>query len=407
MNILMVSSSLPYPPNDGERSTLLNLLKELAQRHRISILSFIDQPDLEKHKEEVEQYCDKVCTLLAEQECSSMKKVLYHLSMYPYSVVRKYSKAMEELVRKSIQTEHYDVVHFGGVGVLPYGLRIQTTPRVAFVHDAVALYYYRNMCAEKRLVKKGFYLIEYQKMKRYERTVYQMFDRCMVVSERDKAALQQHCANAKISVVPIGVDADYFSAAKGGEDFPSLLFSGNMDYPPNVHAVMWFEQRVLRLVKQKYPDIKFYIVGRNPSKELGYLRKDEHIIITGYVEDIRAYFDKATVFVCPMISGTGMKIKLLEAMSMGKAIVASTLSLEGIAAVKGRSCLVAADTAEEFYNGIVKVIEKKNYRKKLERMARKCVMENYRWKDSAELLENIYAEVVDNFMVNGRCGLGN
>lgn len=397
MKILIVSNSLPYPPHDGETLRLFNLLKHLSDEHEISMLTFLDHPDSAKYKEQVNPYCANLSTLLTKQNYTIFNKFIYHLSLYPYSVVKKYSKLMKELVKATIEKNNYNIIHFDGIGMLPYGLSIQAIPKIAFAADAVSLYFLRNIAIEKRLYKKFLYLIEFIKMKQYEKNLYQMFQRCVIVSETDKTALQQHCPNAKLSVVPNGVDTDYFNPTHIGEDFPSILFSGNMDYPPNVRAVLWFVQKVLPLLKKDIPDVKFYIVGRNPSRELDHLRNDKQIIITGFVDDIRPYLDRATVFVCPMISGAGIKNKLLEAMSMEKAIIASSLSLQGIPGVKYNQCILMADKPMEFYEGIVSLLRNPGSRHELGITARKFVMDNYSWEHSAKLLENIYTEAICDF----------
>jgi glycosyltransferase involved in cell wall biosynthesis len=284
--------------------------------------------------------------------------------------------------------------------MLPYGLSIQTIPRVAFVLDAVSLYFRRNLKSEKNLSKKISYFNEFVKMRMYEKRIYNRFERCVVVSKIDKIALQRHCSGAKISVMPVGVDTEYFNATPEREDFPSLLFSGNMDFPPNVHAVLWFVKKVWPDVKKSCPNIKLYIAGRNPSTALNHLRNDSQIIITGFVEDIRPYFDRATIYVCPMVSGAGMKDKLLEAMAMRKAIVASPLSIQGIPDVEEKKCVVIAKDNDEFAGSIIKLLKSPAYREGLESNARNFVKENYSWKNSTKILEQVYEQAIYEFKKN-------
>lgn len=397
MKILIVSNSLPFPPYDGNKLTLYNLLKTISAHHNIDLVSFLDHPDSAIHKGIVNQYCDNISTVLAKQEHSILSKVFYHLLPYPYAVAKKRSGEMDKLIKSKIRSKQYDIIHFNNFEMLPYGLGIQGIPKVAYVIDAVSLYFRRNFVTEKRLIKKFSCFIEFVKMRWYERNNYGKFERCVVVSETDKIALQQSCPDARIGVIPNGIDTEYFMPTHAKEVSPSLLFSGNMDFPPNVHAVLWFANKVLPKVREVFPNIKFYIVGRNPSSEIEHLKYDENIIVTGFVKDIRPYFDQATIYVCPMVSGAGIKTKLLEAMAMEKPIVASSLSIQGIPDAEDKNCLLTANTVSEFSDRIADLMNSNIYRQELGLQARKFVLNNYSWKMSADLLEKIYWEAIREF----------
>lgn len=400
MKILIISNSLPYPPYDGSRLILFNLLKHLSSRHQIDLITFLDQPEHSAYENKISRFCDNLYTISAKQQHTLFDKAFYYLSLWPYIVVKKFSKVMNEMVKQRVQKDKYDVIHFDGLGMLPYGLDIRTVPKIAFVIDAVSLYFRRNIIREKQFRKKLLYLIEFLKMKRYEKTIYKQFEKCIVVSDVDKIALEAHCTNCRINVIPNGIDIEYFKPAYGQEDSPSLLFTGNMDFPPNVHAIVWFVQKVFPKIQKVFPDIKLYIVGRNPSPDLSELKTGNGIIITGFVEDIRPYFDRATVYVCPMVSGTGIKNKLLEAGAMGKAIVATSLSIQGIPGIEKERCLMIADNASQFSDRIIELLRNRNHRRKFELDSRKFVTQNHSWSNSVDLMEQIYKEAVFDFSAN-------
>jgi len=399
MNILIISNALPFPPHDGDRLTLYNLIKNLSDSHGIDLLTLLDHPNLGVYTENVGRYCDDLVAVPAKQNYPVYSKMYYHLSLFPYIVVKKYSIQMAKLVENKIRKNEYDIIHFHNFGMLPYGLNIRSLPKIAYVIDAVSLYFRRNYYNEKNLIKKFSYLIELVKMNRYEKKIYPRFDRCVVVSETDKLALQQNCPAANIITIPNGVDTEYFNSTSQSEegDYLSLLFSGNMNYPPNVHAVLWFVENVWPRVKVFFPRLKLYIVGRNPSPSLERLKADKHIIITGYVEDIRPYFDRASIYICPMISGTGIKTKLLEAMAMRKPIIASSLSLQGIPDSKDNDCLLISDTPSDFSEKVIGLLENHNYRQNLGMAARHFVSDLYSWKNSAKMLEQTYKDAIDGF----------
>lgn len=400
MDVLIVSNSFPYPPYDGSKLALFNLIKNLAPRHDIDLIAFFDQQELAVNEEKIVKYCKNCDIVLSKERYSKFEKALFNLSWRPYIVVKKFSKRMNELVKVRISNKHYDIIHFDGFGMLPYGLSIDKIPRIAFVLDAVSLYFRRNIFTEKKLNKKLSYLSEFLKMKMYEKRLYDKFERCVVVSKVDKSALQRNCPGARISVVPVGVDTKYYAPTPGRERFPSILFSGNMDFPPNVHAVLWFVQNVWPSLKEKCSNLKFYIAGRNPSPAITRLRDDKQIKITGFVEDIRPFFDRTTVYVCPMISGAGMKNKLLEAMAMKKAIVASPLSIQGISDVEKENCLIIAKDPNEFTEQVFRLLENHDHRRQLESNARTFVKDNYSWKTSADKLAQVYQRTIYEYKID-------
>jgi len=397
MKILIISNALPFPLHDGDRLILFNLLKNLSVSHQIDLVTFFDQSDQEIYKEKVSQYCNSLVTLSAKQHYSPFFKAFCHMSLYPYTVVKKFSKRMAELVKDMVKKNKYDIIHFHHLEMLPYGLNINSLPKIAYVIDAVSLYFRRNYYTEKRLSKKFLYFLEFAKMRRYEKRNYPRFDRCVVVSETDKLALQRDCPDIKIVTVTNGVDTEYFNSTSQREEYPGLLFSGNMDYPPNVHAAFWFTENVWPKVKAVFPNVKLYIVGRNPSPALDRIKKDNRIVITGYVEDIRPYFEKANIYVCPMLSGTGIKNKLLEAMAMGKAIIASSLSLQGIPDCKDKDCLMISDTPSDFSEKVIELLKNHNYRQQLGMGARQFVLGQYSWKSRVKVLEQTYRDAIDEF----------
>jgi len=397
VNILIISNSLPFPPHDGSRLALLNLLRNFSSSNRIDLITLIDDAHSESDIEMVAPLCSNLTTVEAKTRNNILNKVICNLSADPYNIVWRYSRDMALSLRHRLKEKRYDVLTFYGVSSAQYGIAIQGIPKIAYEIDAGSLYFRRNFYHETSLHRKLFYLSEHLKNMRYERRIYPNFDRCIVVSEIDKAALLKVCPTAKIDVIPNGIDTDYFRPDHR-EEFPLLLFSGNMDYPPNIHAALWFYRKVFSTVAKEFPGVRLCLAGRNPSKKLDFLRKDHRIIITGFVEDIRPWFDKASLCVCPMVSGTGIKNKILEAMAMEKAIAATSLSLDGIPGPL--DFVLNADTPEEFSKLIIKALRNSALRKNLGKLGREFVLKNHKWQSSAERLENIYAEIGCNSISN-------
>jgi len=394
VNVLIVSNALPYPPHDGSRLILFNLLKNFSPSTCIDLIALVDASHSTRHAEMVTRFCDSLTTVPATNRNRMIDKFVSNLSIDPYSVVWRYSSQMALHLRHKLTQKKYDVINLFGVSSSLYGLPIRDVPKLAYEIDAGSLYFRRNFFREKVVYKKLFYLIEYQKMKRYERKVYPKFDRCVVVSQVDKTAILRVCPSAKIDVIPNGIDTDYFRPSHK-EQFPLILFSGNMDYPPNIHAVLWFYHNVFSAISKEFPDVRLCLVGRNPSRQFDPLRKDHRVIITGFVKDIRRWFDKASVYVCPMISGVGTKNKMLEAMAMEKALVTTSLTMGSVPGVA--DCVLRADSPSEFSDAILMLLKDNCLRKELGKRGRRFVLKYNNWKNSAERLEQIYFDITNNF----------
>jgi len=230
-------------------------------------------------------------------------------------------------------------------------------------------------------------------VKRYETEIARWFDRVTMVSSLDRDHLLSINDSVPISIVPMGVDLEYFQPDHK-EDGPNLLFTGIMRYFPNCDAVTYFYHEIFPLVKKAVPNAKFYIVGNSPTKKLMKLMADDDVIVTGRVEDVRPYFDRSTVFVCPLRSGSGMQTKLLEAMAMEVPIVTTSLGFEALDAVAGRDMIVA-DDAEKFAQEVIRLLKDRELRQSMTQKARKLVEEKYGWPAVIRQLNMVYEDIME------------
>lgn len=176
------------------------------------------------------------------------------------------------------------------------------------------------------------------------------------------------------------------------EELQSLIFTGSMSYPPNVHAVLFFFEMIYPLIKQQIPEVKFYVVGNNPSKGILRLRSSD-IIITGFVEDIRPYIAKASVVIVPIISDDGgFKIKVLEAMAMGKPIVSTSLGAKGIDVSDGENIIIAGNP-KEFADRVIELLNNEQQRKRIGANARRLIEEKYSWEKMTDMLNDAFQEI--------------
>ena len=245
-------------------------------------------------------------------------------------------------------------------------------------------------------------LIQWQKLRRYEARVCRAFDRVVAVSPADAQALQRLVPGLEVTVVLNGVDTECYNdqflmtndqARIGHWDLVighwSLVFTGKMDFRPNVDAVLWFCQEILPSIRRERPSVRFTIVGRDPHPRVLALARDPQVTVTGYVEDVRPYIAGAAVYVVPLRMGGGTRLKVLEAMAMGQAIVSTTLGCEGVVLTPGREAALA-DTAQEFAWRVVELLGDEGRRRSMGQQARRLVEARYDWRAIVPRLEQVY-----------------
>ena len=234
---------------------------------------------------------------------------------------------------------------------------------------------------------------EAARVRRFEASEYRRFGRVVVVSEADRAALREVDPMLAVSVIPNGVDARQFAPAPSSvRDSSRIVFTGVMSYAPNVLAADFLAREVFPLVRAARPDARLAIVGRAPAPRVRALAELRGVEVTGEVEDLRPWLGASGVYVCPMISGTGIKNKLLEAMACGAACVATPLALQGLRVTAGRELLVGT-TAQELAHGLLRVLGDDACRERLGHAARRYVLREHDWGSVAHAYQDVYREL--------------
>jgi glycosyltransferase involved in cell wall biosynthesis len=220
------------------------------------------------------------------------------------------------------------------------------------------------------------------------------FDRCLVISETDQRELDPDDRLDNIRLNPHGIDPNKFAPAEDAVKEPgALIFSGKMDYDPNVDAAVYFCKDIFPLIKRKRPDAKVYIVGINPKPPVAALARDPSVIVTGFVPDMRPYMDRAQVALDPLRIGAGLQNKVLENMSMGLPLVMTTVANEGIRAKDGRDALIA-DAPQLFADHVVRLLDDEPLRRQFGAAARDFVVDGWSWEKHFDDLEQIFDELV-------------
>lgn len=397
MNILMVCHRLPFPLTTSAFSfRVLHGVKFLHEKHghNITIVGFRYKDDPE---DGLEEYCDKIIAVTLPK--STKKRILYYLLNYLIglplgSFIRgsifdhTFSWKLQREVNRLIK-EEYDAIFVAHPYMLPYvsHARIPKILELWAVSQAMR----EGYRYEKRVVPKLYRLLGYLSIKKYEKS-YEKFDVCVVPSEQERELLSAIVPHLNIAVIPFGVDTD-FKSDEFEQDFPSLIFHGSMSSIYNERSALYLYNEIYPRIKEKVQNIKLYIVGRDPSKELLKLVEDNSVIVTGYVEDIRHYLACVSVVTLP-VHGYGIKTRILEAMAIGKPVITSFEGIHGIDVTPGENIIIANDP-EEFARRVIELLNDEKLRKKIGANAKKLMEEEYSWEKMTDKLNEVFQKVVN------------
>lgn len=393
MRILFLAPRLPYPADTGGKIRTLNILKQIAKFASVHLVCFSFD---EKDKEYAEKFTEQAIavTLVPMGETGTLEKVRDVLfSSVPHSIAKYDAPKMALVLNKLCQPQAFDAVHVDHLHMAHYRACFKNLPSVLDEHNVEYKILERCVAVERSPVKKLIFINQASKMKAFEQKKVREFTAYGAVSEDDRRILSE-LAGAEIAghVVPNGVDTEYFDGHPGGQE-ESLVFTGSMDWLPNEDAVLFFCREVLPLIWKFKPRVKFYVVGKGPTTAIEDLGKvDARIVVTGRVDDVRPLMAKSPVFVVPIRVGGGTRLKILEAMSMQKAVVSTTVGAEGIKYTKGKDIEIA-DTPQEFCDKTIALLNDHKAAAQIGTAARELVCGFYDWNIVGRKLKSIYEEI--------------
>jgi len=405
MEILFLTPQLPYPPQKGTALRNWGLISSLAERHQVSLLSFRSPGQAPRPALALTEACARVETV-PQPERSTRDRLRDMLTTRrPDMALRLASEPFARRLTDWLAREHFDVIHIEGIEMAPYLDAIQTAhprivggtrPLILFDDHNCEYLLQKRVCftdlrTPTRWPGAAYSFVQWRRLRRYEAHVCRRADCVLAVSDPDAAALQALSPKLDVTVAPNGIDTRSYQPPPSNSQplTSSLVFTGTMDFRPNVDAVLWFARRVWPLVRREASDVHFVVVGQRPHPRLDKLRDDPAITLTGRVEDTRPYIAEAAVYVAPLRMGGGTRLKLLEAMAMGKPVVATRLGAEGYPVAHGRELLLA-DTPADFAAAVAGLLRAPERRDELGRAGRAFVEEQYDWRVILPQVEALY-----------------
>ncbi|HEX8597895.1 MAG TPA: glycosyltransferase [Chloroflexia bacterium] len=391
MRILFLTPRFCYPLLKGDTSRVYHQLRELSREHEITLLSIAERPVSPDEYEQVAKYCKRVVVVPLPRWRTLWNLGTGLLSKLPLQVNYYRIPAVQRHLMRLLSEEQFDLLHVTLVRMLPYVRAVEHPPVVVDLIDSLTL----NLADRREQVsgpKRLAYEIEYRRMRDYEQAVVARYPELLVTSPADKLALG---GRDGITVLPMGVDLERFQF-RGPEvrDSQTIIFTGNMGYHPNEEAVLWFAAEVWPRLRATHPQLVWQVVGTNPTERVRALAEPENgVEVLGWVPDVSDYLGRATISICPLRSGSGIQMKVQEAMSVGAPVVATSIANRGVGGVPGRDLLVA-DTAHDFAAAVTRLLDDPQGRACLGHAGRQFVEQQFQWERHAEQLTAIYERLL-------------
>lgn len=396
-SLLFISHRIPYPPNKGDKIRAYNILKYLAQQHEIYLAFLIDDPSDVVHLTYLTSLVREVFYDAINPRLKKVSSITALLGKSPVSVPYFYSVRLQKEIDGLLDRVKVDAVFCSSSPTAEYLYRSRHREvlfdrpiRIMDLIDMDSLKW-RQYADTSRGIMRWVYRREARCLEEYERKIAGTFDHLLLVSESEKALFVDRIPVGNVTAMPNGVDTEYFRpdyVSPFEKKGPVIVFTGAMDYWPNVQGVVWFVGHVFPQIKRVWPDVVFYIVGARPTSEVTALAQTEGVKVTGFVEDVRDYVAMADVCVVPLRIARGMQNKVLEAMAMGKSVVTTPGGLEGVSAESRREVAIASHEGD-FSGEILKLFEYNDHLNKIGDNARSCVEKHYSWKSNLSLLITI------------------
>ncbi len=397
-HLLYLVHRIPYPPNKGDKIRSYHLLKHLAEHYHVHLGTFIDDANDWQYVDKVKQLCADTCFAELKPRLARVRSLgalfadrSLSVDYYRHAGLRAWAKRM------TVQHDIRRVLVFSSP-MAQYAMDLRDARRVIDFVD-IDSDKWRQYAEKKHWPMSWLYAHEARQLLRYEQHVAQAFDASLFVSQPE-ADLFKRLAPAvqhKVGFFSNGVDTDYFAPRPELEnpytdDAAVMVFTGAMDYWPNVDAVQWFARDIFPAIRQAHPAARFYIVGSRPSAEVQALAALPGVHVTGTVPDVRPYLAHARLAVAPLRIARGIQNKVLEAMAMAKQVIVSPQALEGIAATPGRDIALATE-ASQFATTAIELLQHPDH--KMGPRARECVIARYGWTSNLSRVDALLDPAID------------
>jgi polysaccharide biosynthesis protein PslH len=393
LKILFLANRVPYPPYRGDKLKIYNLAKRLQGHHELHLLTFAQNEEDLSYKAELEQVFASVQFIYLPKWRSALNCIAGLWSKLPLQVLYFRSAAMQKALNQLLEKNKYDAIHVQHLRMSPYLAARKDLARILDLPDAFSLYWARRKQVKRSLPVTIFENMEQKRVLNYE-GVLKEYDMALACSSEDLAYLEHHHQSGNLRLLPNGVDRTTFSPRNHDyRHHSTLLFTGNMDYAPNVDAVQYFVAEILPEIRNKIPGVQFIIAGQRPVQKVLDLATTD-ITVTGFIKDLAATYNAASVVVAPLRFGAGTQNKVLEAMAMGVPVVCSNIGFAGLGIKSGEGAIMQTDPME-FANTVIRLLSAEKERKAVGEAGATVIRTRFDWDIIALQLQAYLAEVAE------------
>lgn len=389
MKLLHIMPYSPIPPTFGGALRVYNLVHQMTKHHEVTIITFGDSTTEFKIRSHFNSNLKDIHVLNGSHS-RTLKRFYQLFSLFTdnsFSFLRTYHQEVQNKIDEIVAGNNFDIVqtefpHMASYDIKSDAIKIMDAHNVEY---SIFKYQWQHAASP---IRKVFYKKEFQKIYREEISACRRQDALLVTSNNDKTTLDKDVPGIPKYIIPNGVDTEYFIPSTEKLEPHSLVFTGAMSYIPNCDGILYFLDNIFPLITNSIPSTKLYIVGNKPPKKL-LRRASKNIIITGYTDDIRPYVWKSSVYIVPLRMGSGTRLKVLEALSMKKPIVTTSIGCEGID-VRNDETAIIADKPKDFAEAVIKLLKEPSRSKRLTDNGFELVKKQYDWNVIGEKLNGVY-----------------
>jgi sugar transferase (PEP-CTERM/EpsH1 system associated) len=385
MKIAVLLSRFPYPLEKGDKLRAYHQLKELSKKHEVHLFCLTDTPVEDEWRAEIEQITASLAVYKLSKFLILWNTALKIFSDKPFQVGYFYQSKINRKINQRIQEIEPDHIYCQLIRTAEYIKNIHNIPKTIDYQDALSKGMFRRAEISGG-IKKRMYLSEGRRLSEYENRIFDYFNHHCIISEQDRDFIN-HPSKNTITVIENGISERYFDYKRTDSAKYELIFTGNMNYPPNVECAEFIVEKIIPGLET---ETKLVLAGASPNQRILNMSIEGKIKITGWIDDMREAYASGKIFVAPLFIGTGLQNKLLEAMAMGLPCITSTLANKALNATANEHLLIA-DNAEEYIEHIKHLLENGSFYSKISENGKAFVKQNFSWELSVQKLENLFS----------------
>lgn len=397
MRILMLTPYLPFPPSSGGQVRSYNLLKNLGQRHKIVLVALIKNNEEKKYVKHLEKFCQKIIVCKRSENPWTLSNITRSLfGLYPFLVVRNFSKKAQQTVHDLLRHEKIDLIHAETFYIMPHIPK--TTIPILLVEQTIEYKVYQHFVKSLKYVfLKPLFFYDVLKLRFWEKAFWRRATVVGVMSEDDKQKILQVMPGLEVEIIPNAAGEDLTAVYKSEKQIkkPIFLYQGNFFWLQNIEAATILAELIFPRIKKKIPSANCYIAGQKATEKIGHLTRLGIKIIdieSSDIETVKAVYDKASVFLAPIAGPGGTRLKILGAMAAGVPVISSPTGVSGLEVENGTHVLIAKNETE-FVKLSVSILKNKKRYQEIRENAKNLVEEKYNWTVVSAKLEKIYQQL--------------